>query len=129
MIFSTWSMQSLMDAGLSRVLGNVPETSSPDTARSAIAFSAKPTELTLSDQIGLASLTGQVATDPASLTQSTQAAARPVYRITRDDAPSTPLVLTCLVGFVLLSLYLGYKSLPSHWSNKSDLTWRERSGW
>ena len=53
----------------------------------------------------------------------------PSSQVVRDNAPSSYVVIACLVGFAILSLVLCLSSLPHYWFLGNSLTWRERDKW
>lgn len=108
------------------VLGGLEEVSSPSDPESALSPNAEGSAP--SDGIQQVAWTGSNVIGVDTLTQSSGVAAQSEYRITRDDAPSVYLVIPCLLGFAILSLYLGYRSLPQYWLEENSLAVRERRG-
>ena len=85
--------------------------------------SEEPTDTGAIQQASWSEVTPQVA--PATAV----AVAQPVYKAVRDDAPSSMVVIACLVGVALFSLILCLSTLPHHWFHRNSTRWRERKGW
>jgi hypothetical protein len=56
-------------------------------------------------------------------------AVKPQYQVVRDNAPSSTIVISLLIGIAVFSLLLGLASLPHHWLHGDSTRWRERKGW
>ena len=92
--------------------------------------SKTPEDASVSDQIQQASWSQM--TIPNSLLDQTAAssiAVQPTYQVVRDNAPSSTLVISLLIGVGVISLLLGLGSLPHHWLHGDSTRWRERKGW
>jgi hypothetical protein len=49
---------------------------------------------------------------------------RPATQVVRDDAPSSMMVVACLLGVAVFSLILCVMTLPHHWFNGNTTRWR-----
>ena len=66
---------------------------------------------------------------PPSHYASSVVATRPVNQVVRDNAPSSFVVISCLVGFGVFSLMLFLSSLPHYWFLGDTRNWRAKKGW
>ncbi len=91
-------------------------------------------ESTTGDHAGFGAIQ-QASWNSSEIEQSSQlysavgVASNPSSQVVRDNAPSSYVVIACLVGFATLSLVLCLSSLPHYWFLGNSLTWRERDKW